>query len=394
MDYRILVLVFALLIGFPTDAYGQTKTYEASGSAVMGTGMSINETKQLALDDARREALQRFGSYVKSEQTVSNGRLSEEIKVISASVVRVREKSFTRTTEGETFRYRVDAVFEIDVNRFESKIEKYQSSSALEEKVDRAARIERIIQRSSGTERKAYRLQALSLLQKLDRSKAEINASQAKLSFDRKSNREFNTHRDYVLKRGHPYTYLELAKVSEPSLNGLDRDVPTVKGTYVLRHKSLEKTRGIADTLSALANGWSGTVLEDSLKTGFNVSLIGTDAAGTVQFVKPVFGFGVDYTGGFPVGRDVRDWRTAKNAESQARRIGKFSFEATTKKIYDVESVNVVITKFANSYWLSQYLDRNGFSKREGTWVNANESLTSVSDLVLTEEAFQALWLR
>lgn len=86
-------LFFLLMISMPIAAHaGQSSITEAEGQACMGDDQTRRDTKNIALQDAKRLAMEYAGSYIESETVVENFQLkSDLVKAFKSSEVKVLE---------------------------------------------------------------------------------------------------------------------------------------------------------------------------------------------------------------------------------------------------------------------------------------------------------------
>lgn len=368
---KAIVIAFALLALGTVRAQG-VQTFEGTGSAIMGSGMTIEQTRKLALDAAKRNALEKFGSFVHSEEIVGENRIAQETRVISASVTRVKEKEVTRKVEGNTFRFVVNAKFEIDVGGFRNQVKALSDAPEnVQNLVDRATRIEsRIRSTQNPAEKQALQLQSLSLREEINKSMQRIGGSrlQSAVSRSRKQKqRAVKRHVRFIRQHARPYSLVSVRSNGKPQI----RD----KGEYVKIQASYEVIRkeaakAIGDSLRSLANRWhteNGYLPEnpDFFRQSIVVAFVGTGVGGDVKFVEAATQtLQFDYMGGTPIGkRDSYDFKVG----------------IPHKELRSVENINMVITKFGTTGQLRTFLRKQGFEvttpSDNRTYFNADSNL-------------------
>ncbi|RME62703.1 MAG: DUF4384 domain-containing protein [Nitrospirae bacterium] len=93
---------------------GQSTITESEGYACMGEDRTKRQTEELALQDAKRQAIEQVSSYIKSETTVSEGKLQKDLlRAYTNASVRIIESEGRWDTEpprvGDCYRVRIKA---------------------------------------------------------------------------------------------------------------------------------------------------------------------------------------------------------------------------------------------------------------------------------------------
>lgn len=331
--HDVLAVVFGFLALGGNALAQETRTHTATGSAVMGTGMTIKETKRLALDAARRQALQKFGAHVRSEETVGSGGISQETQVSNAAVVSVENKKVNRTVRGEAIRFTVTADFEIDVSSFESG----------SQEADRGFRIE-----SSGDE--VYRTsleehESVSGSSGRIRGDAEMNAQKRRAE----QKRAFRRHVAFIRQNARPSQVTDVKLMGKPEIRSTGK-LRQVKETFRVE----PGFRDLVDTLRSLRSGWGGLEAPIDMQRTFSVVFVGTSVGGKVTFVKPATRlFQLDYTKGVLFrGPETYD----------------FNIRISPSTLRKTRRVNLLITRFTSNGDLRTYLRKNGFKPTLSTY--------------------------
>jgi hypothetical protein len=90
--FMMTLLIIALIVISPLPAFASTTTIEATGEYIMGDNDTVIEAKKLALQDAKRLALERVGTYVESTTEVKENTVTrDEIRQYSAGIVKIQE---------------------------------------------------------------------------------------------------------------------------------------------------------------------------------------------------------------------------------------------------------------------------------------------------------------
>ncbi|MCS6896711.1 MAG: hypothetical protein NZM29_01950, partial [Nitrospira sp.] len=138
----------------------ETRVISASGEYRMGERDTKEDAVRLAVESAKRNALEQVATYVESV-TVTRGMnlTKDEIRTYTAGVVLVREQRVAFSVDGETVVVKVDLVAEIDTE------EVIQAIAALRKNED------------ARTQLAALRQETERLRRELDRSHAQANTS-------------------------------------------------------------------------------------------------------------------------------------------------------------------------------------------------------------------------
>ncbi|WP_208425033.1 hypothetical protein [Salinibacter ruber] len=424
----------------------QMKTYSGEGTAILGTGMTMEETQKLALEAARRNALQKFGSYVRSEETLrrfsgergDRETFVQETEVISASVIRLKEgsKEVTRRTEGKTLQFVVRAEFEINENKFTKRVEQYQSApeeSKVRQLVDRGVRLESKIREAEGTE-ELQRLtgERLELRRQIQQSLQRLDGSQALTDIGSQRDqrrRAAKQHLRFIKNNLHPYSIAKVVPQSEPRVTDQGKYVE-VKARYKVRlKKGPEWASAIGDTLRALTQrwhseqGWNPIDLR-LLRAKLGCAFVGESASGQVLFLKPGPAIDVDYSS-WPLGspprrgvssdgeyysNDAREKavtvsmdNTQDISTSRDGSVVEFEINLPPPTVRRLENINLVITHIQQGSRPSPAANLGGFARGRGferitktdprppgtqprpmrAYVNRSGSETSVEDITI-----------
>ena len=112
---RLLALIFTLTIALVSTAQAEVRTITVTGEYRMGDNDTRTDAKRLALQDGKRLALEKAGTYIESITEVKNFQLSrDELRAYTAGMVEVLEQQTRSTMEGETTVVRVDVTCKVD----------------------------------------------------------------------------------------------------------------------------------------------------------------------------------------------------------------------------------------------------------------------------------------
>ena len=138
----ILSILIAIVLSFGADnniiintAYAETYTVEADGVYVMGDSDSRERAKRKAIEDAKRYAIEKIGTYVEGFTQVNNYQVTaDEIRSIAAGIVRIQEKNTTFVTQNDHWicKAHITAVINCSDIDMEQAIAKYGRNGSME----------------------------------------------------------------------------------------------------------------------------------------------------------------------------------------------------------------------------------------------------------------------
>jgi len=108
----------------------ETKQVIQEGIAYIGNGITVEDAKNVAINDARQKALNSLGAFFESHKKVTDNRLTkDEISSITGAVMKSTELKSEKEIQGEMFVLKLTVKFDIDVNSFNKALEKYLADS-------------------------------------------------------------------------------------------------------------------------------------------------------------------------------------------------------------------------------------------------------------------------
>ncbi|MCK8825538.1 hypothetical protein [Fuchsiella alkaliacetigena] len=149
------------------------------GQAVLGSGITLEKAEEIALSMAKREAIESFGVYVKSEQIVKNYQLVEDkITTISAGIVELKpdSKEVNTVMSGDIIKVKVEATFIINRKEFERRLNQYldnRDSGDINQLIEKINQLEKKIAEHSQDDEAS--------LEEVESSLVEIKESYQKL---------------------------------------------------------------------------------------------------------------------------------------------------------------------------------------------------------------------
>lgn len=133
-QFAVCMIVVSLLI--PCLISAEVTTITATGEYIMGDNDTFIEAKKLALQDAKRIALEKIGTYIESTTIVKNQSISsDEIKQYTAGIVKIDEISEERKLiNNVTSVIRVNVRASVDPESLVNHVRQLQKRSDIEEK--------------------------------------------------------------------------------------------------------------------------------------------------------------------------------------------------------------------------------------------------------------------
>ncbi len=167
---RLTAVIFFVVTA--SVAIAEIRTITATGEYRMGDNDTRTLAKQQALQDAKRLALERAGTYLESVTEVKQFQLSrDEVRLFTAGIVEVTEQITRSEMEGETTIVRVEVTCQIDTAVMARQIDSLRGNERVTGELRRAHDEATRLQQENGT----LRQQLASA-----KSKPEIEALQQK----------------------------------------------------------------------------------------------------------------------------------------------------------------------------------------------------------------------
>ena len=160
---NIVVIIMILLTTNLVLAADDLQKIKGKGEALLGHGITIEQAEKISLMAAKRNAMNKFGTYIETETVVRNNQLTkDEITAISAGIVKLKAatKEVSRKLEGEKIIIETSGVFQIDERDFKERLKKYtaerKKSIKIKKLVERVNKLEKRLSEVSQREGSDY----------------------------------------------------------------------------------------------------------------------------------------------------------------------------------------------------------------------------------------------
>jgi len=122
----ISALFYCLLCIF---IYAQEKI-TVEGISYIGSGITVEEAKEIALNDAKQKALEGLGTYIESQSQVVDGVLTvDEIRTITGAIITSKILETKKEVIGESFVLKIKVEFNIDNSSLNKVLSNYKELS-------------------------------------------------------------------------------------------------------------------------------------------------------------------------------------------------------------------------------------------------------------------------
>lgn len=109
--------------------YAQEKII-VEGISYIGSGITVEEAKEIALNDAKQKALEGLGTYIESQSQVVDGVLTvDEIRTITGAIITSKILEVKKEVIGESFVLKIKVEFNIDNSSLRKALSNYQERS-------------------------------------------------------------------------------------------------------------------------------------------------------------------------------------------------------------------------------------------------------------------------
>lgn len=138
---KILILICCMLILFPSTVFAKVETFKAVATYVLGDNDSKSDARRFAFLEAKRNLLEKIGTYIEAETRVINGRLSEDkIKSYSSALLSIETTNESWEKRGENMVLSLEVKTDVDKEKLLDEIRKIMSSSSAKGKIDQQQR--------------------------------------------------------------------------------------------------------------------------------------------------------------------------------------------------------------------------------------------------------------
>lgn len=137
MKMHIIFLIISSIIAMISSlCFAENITVNASGEFVMGDNDTYIEGKKFAMQDAKRNALEKVGTYLESSTQVKNGLIStDEIRTYTAGIVKIKEiKEEKNLLENRATVIKVNVMASVDPDILTKQIKTLRNQKEIEYK--------------------------------------------------------------------------------------------------------------------------------------------------------------------------------------------------------------------------------------------------------------------
>lgn len=129
MKNFIYFLTFFIFLS--TFSFAEKKIYTQSVKKVLGSNQSIDDVKIAAIADAKREIIEKAGTYIESLTIVQDGTLKkDEISAVALGTMKTEVVSVKNGVEGDAIFIYVTIRSEVDTDSIKEKLVSYKSDKS------------------------------------------------------------------------------------------------------------------------------------------------------------------------------------------------------------------------------------------------------------------------
>jgi len=129
MKNFIYFLTFFIFLS--TFSFAEKKIYTQSVKKVLGSNQSIDDVKIAAIADAKREIIEKAGTYIESLTIVQDGTLKkDEISAVALGTMKTEVVSVNNGVEGDAIFIYVTIRSEVDTDSIKEKLVSYKSDKS------------------------------------------------------------------------------------------------------------------------------------------------------------------------------------------------------------------------------------------------------------------------
>lgn len=151
----LIQVVFILALLFPLSAHAEIKTITHTVQQPFGGSQSPDDARTAGIARAKREALERFGTYIESSTVVKNSQVdSDEILALTAGVTKAEVVKQKNYTEGDAFGLEITVKVELDTSVLDQSLKRLlQDRSHLKDLKDARVREKQLLTRIAELEK-------------------------------------------------------------------------------------------------------------------------------------------------------------------------------------------------------------------------------------------------
>ncbi|MGC8925772.1 MAG: tetratricopeptide repeat protein, partial [Calditerrivibrio sp.] len=124
-------MMVLIIITMFTNAFAEAQSYTHSVKKILGSSQSFDDAKVAAVADAKREIIEKAGTYIESLTIVQDGELKkDEISAMALGVMKTEIISVKKGMEGDAIFIEVTVRSEVDVNSLKDKINAVKSDKS------------------------------------------------------------------------------------------------------------------------------------------------------------------------------------------------------------------------------------------------------------------------
>jgi len=137
--FQVLTLIVGLVssvIALPTQSFAKTEIIYATHKTVMGDNDSKNDVRRMCFLEAKRQVLEKAGTYIESHTQVRNYQLTkDEISTYSAALLKVDVVKEEWKLVGENMAIEMTVKANVDTNYVEKQLSKIQKDTSVQKKI-------------------------------------------------------------------------------------------------------------------------------------------------------------------------------------------------------------------------------------------------------------------
>jgi len=134
---KLFVYVVLVIVGFlPNSLFAESVTITAVGEYVMGDNDTYTDAKKLALQDAKRNLLEKAGTYIEGKTEIKNGIVkADEIKQYTAGIIKVEKIGDERSIVDKATLIKVNVKAVVDPDALIEQVLNFRNRTDIEEAV-------------------------------------------------------------------------------------------------------------------------------------------------------------------------------------------------------------------------------------------------------------------
>ena len=135
-DLTLIVALVSVVTALPSQSLAKTEVIYATHKTVMGDNDSKNDARRMCFLEAKRQVLEKAGTYIETQTKVQNYQLTkDEISTYAAALLKVDVVKEEWKLVGENMAVEMTVKANVDTNYVEQQLSRIQKDTSVQKKI-------------------------------------------------------------------------------------------------------------------------------------------------------------------------------------------------------------------------------------------------------------------